>query len=51
MAVASAVAHKAPINLDAIREKGNGTLIPVAVLPDKKEWVEDYNLSMLMLDG
>jgi hypothetical protein len=51
MAVASVVAHKVPTNLDAMREKGSVAILPVAVLPDKREWVEDHNLSMLMLDG
>ena len=51
MAVASVVSHKVPTNLDASREKGGIAIIPVAILPDKKEWVENHNLSMLMLDG
>jgi hypothetical protein len=52
MAIASVVAHKvSAINLDTVREKGNNAIIPVAVLPDKKDWVADHNISMLMLDG
>jgi hypothetical protein len=26
-------------------------LIPMPLLPDKKEWVAEYDLEMLMLDG
>jgi hypothetical protein len=50
-AVVSAASHKIPLHPDALRDKGNGAAIPVAVLPDKKEWIEEHNLSMLMLDG
>ncbi len=26
-------------------------LIPISVLPDKKEWIAAYDIEMLMLDG
>jgi hypothetical protein len=32
-------------------DKLNGSIVPVSVLPDRKEWIKEHDLLMLMLDG
>ena len=34
----------------SIRDRHN-ELIPMTLLPDKKEWIADHDIEMLMLDG
>ncbi len=34
-----------------LRDNPHIDLIPVPLLPDKKEWIAEHDIEMLMLDG
>jgi hypothetical protein len=52
MAIATAVSNKFTLRQDSFKgDKLNGSIVPVSVLPDRKEWIKEHDLLMLMLDG
>jgi hypothetical protein len=52
MAAAVAVARNQKVlRVDSSLRDKHIDLLPMAVLPDKKEWIAEHDLEMLMLDG
>ena len=39
------------LRVDSSLRDNNIDLLPMAVLPDRKEWIAEHDLEMLMLDG
>jgi hypothetical protein len=52
MAIAAAVSNKFILRQDSFNKTvSSGSILPVSLLPDKKEWIAEHNLLMHMLDG
>ena len=52
MAIAATVARKLSLRQESCRsDRSNGAIVAVSSLPDMKEWIADYDLLVLMLDG
>ena len=51
MAVAVLARNQKVLRVDSSLRDNHIELLPMAVLPDKKEWIAEHDLAMLMLDG
>ncbi len=51
--MAAVLAHRAKptMRLGSSRLDNNIELIPMPLLPDRKEWIAEHDVEMLMLDG
>ncbi len=51
MAAAVLATRGKTIRPGSSRQENNIELIPMPLLPDKKEWIAEHDIEMLMLDG
>jgi hypothetical protein len=52
LSAAAVVTNKFALRQESFKsDKSNGSIVPLSILPDKKEWLQEHHLLMLMLDG